>query len=167
MDRQQVGPFDRQLSIGDQDSSREQSNDPELPAVAGSDLVGRKTQMEEVLGGVLRYGVVVSFIILAVGVAGLLFALHASRGRASLSSLIPSASDNVVIMRSLSDVLGHLLRRDPNGVVALGLIVLMITPILRVVVSALLFFLERDRLYVAITLFVLAVLAVSYLIGAA
>lgn len=49
----------------------------------------------------------------------------------------------------------------PVGITQLGLIVLVATPVLRVATSVVGFALEGDRLYVAITLIVLAILLMS------
>ncbi|HVA66720.1 MAG TPA: DUF1634 domain-containing protein [Elusimicrobiota bacterium] len=49
----------------------------------------------------------------------------------------------------------------PAAIMALGLVVLMMTPYVRVVVSTLFFGLKRDWKYLCITLFVLAVLTGS------
>ena len=50
---------------------------------------------------------------------------------------------------------------EPDAVISLGLLLLIATPIMRVAASVLLFLAQRDYRYVAITLFVLAVLLIS------
>ncbi len=55
------------------------------------------------------------------------------------------------------------LRGDPRAFIMLGLLVLIATPIVRVMLSAALFAVERDTFYVAVTLIVLSVLAWSLL----
>ena len=52
-----------------------------------------------------------------------------------------------------------------RGVIQLGVLVLLATPVARVALSVVAFALQRDRLYEAITLVVLAVLAYSLLGG--
>jgi len=52
-----------------------------------------------------------------------------------------------------------------RGVIQLGVLVLLATPVARVAFSALAFAFQRDRLYTGVTLFVLAVLAYSLLGG--
>ena len=49
----------------------------------------------------------------------------------------------------------------PEAVIQLGLLILIATPVARVIFSLVGFALERDRVYMAITLVVLAVLAYS------
>ena len=54
-----------------------------------------------------------------------------------------------------------------QAVAAAGLLLLILTPILRVAVSVLMFALERDRPFVLITAAVLAALVLSFLLGKA
>ena len=49
--------------------------------------------------------------------------------------------------------------------IVLGLVLLIATPVVRVIVSTVAFYRERDRVYVAITLLVLALLLVSFVLG--
>ena len=51
---------------------------------------------------------------------------------------------------------------QPRGIIQLGLLLLIATPILRVVFSVFAFAVEGDRLYVTFTLIVLAVLLYSF-----
>jgi uncharacterized membrane protein len=50
---------------------------------------------------------------------------------------------------------------DPAAVIQVGVLLLIATPVARVVFAVIGFALERDRLYVAVSLAVLAVLAAS------
>jgi uncharacterized membrane protein len=50
-------------------------------------------------------------------------------------------------------------------IIALGLLALLLTPVLRVLVSVVMFALERDWLYTGITLLVFVILIVSFLLG--
>jgi uncharacterized membrane protein len=50
---------------------------------------------------------------------------------------------------------------NPEGIIQLGLLLLIGTPIFRVVVAAVGFFMERDRMYLWVSLTVLAVLLYS------
>jgi uncharacterized membrane protein len=66
---------------------------------------------------------------------------------------------------SLHGVLSGLGRFESHAVVQFGLILLIATPVARVLVSLVAFVLQRDRLYVMITALVLAVLLFSFLLG--
>lgn len=66
---------------------------------------------------------------------------------------------------SLQEVWAGLLGLHPQAFIALGLLLLIATPVLRVAASVVAFAIERDRLYVVITLVVLAILITSFLLG--
>jgi uncharacterized membrane protein len=64
-------------------------------------------------------------------------------------------------LRSVHGVLHSALEGKVEGILQLGLLLLIATPIARVVFSVFAFALEGDRMYVAFTLFVLAILLYS------
>lgn len=64
-------------------------------------------------------------------------------------------------LRSVAGVVGAAVRLESRGLIMLGLLLLLATPVARVVFSVVAFALERDRRYVVITLFVLALLLFS------
>ena len=66
---------------------------------------------------------------------------------------------------SLRDVIEGVRVWRGQAVVALGLTMLILTPILRVAVSIIAFAIERDRVFVAVTSAVLAVLLISFVLG--
>jgi uncharacterized membrane protein len=100
---------------------------------------------ELIISSVLRGGVLLSAAVIAFGV--LLFYLRGSP---------------VFIYPSVWYGLAH---GDPRAIVALGLVLLLATPVVRVAVSIIAFAVSRDRLYVAITALVLAILIFSFLSG--
>jgi len=63
--------------------------------------------------------------------------------------------------RRFWEPLGKVANGEPLAIAQLGLLVLLATPIARVAVSVVAFALERDRIYTAITLAVLAILLAS------
>jgi len=60
---------------------------------------------------------------------------------------------------------GSLVRLRPEGLLSLGILTLLLTPVVRVAISLLGFVKERDRTYVALTAIVLLNLATAFLIG--
>jgi uncharacterized membrane protein len=105
------------------------------------------------ISAVLTIGVVTSAVLVGVGlVTGLIFGWSASLIGASPTSAVPSD------FRALPENLRAL---RPMGIAQLGLVVLLATPVLRVVASVIGFALEGDRLYVAVSAGVLAILLVS------
>ncbi len=117
-----------------------------------------------VIGLVLRYGVVASFVVVALGSA-LLF-LEGQTGYAHLGTAeqLFGARDRSLI--GLSPLLSGVASGKPYAVIDLGLMVLLATPVARVAISTVLFWREGRYAFVAITLTVLAVLLGSMFIVA-
>jgi len=107
--------------------------------------------VERTVKAILLAGIAVSVALMAVGlVLGVAHGTMLPRAMVSLSAL-PSA----------------LARLDPAAYVTLGLIVLVVTPFVRVVGSLVAFAVERDRAYVLITATVLVVMCLGVLLGRA
>lgn len=114
-----------------------------------------RADINDAIGKILRYGVVLSSVVVAAGLALMLLAppsgtpgtlqgtITANFGRPTLS---PSA------------LIAGVAHGSAVGVLQLGLLILVATPITRVAASVLLFLRERDMLYVGVTLLVLAML---------
>jgi uncharacterized membrane protein len=113
-------------------------------------------QLRSVVSWVLTIGVSISAALIAVGFAGsFLVGWRGSlMGQAHLDAPITNFGGLVMGLAALR----------PQAIAQLGLLVLVATPIVRVLASLLAFALERDRLYVAITLGVLAILLASALL---
>ena len=119
--------------------------------------------MNLVIGRVLRYGVIISAAVIIVGTVG----LAASQGSADTSSYLnynPSTVPHDGIDVSLSGLASGLLSFAPFSWIELGVILLIATPVSRVLISVFLFGAERDRMYVLITAVVLALLLFSMLV---
>jgi len=115
----------------------------------------RDYQMDQIISYVLRGGVLLSAGLLILG--ALLYAIGALRsGAPAFPSTYP---------HSLSDVFHGLVQGDPLAILALGLLVLLLTPVARVLISIFAFARERDWLYVGITTLVFLILLVSFLLG--
>jgi uncharacterized membrane protein len=61
-------------------------------------------------------------------------------------------------LRTPGGILGSAMNLDSRGFIQMGLLVLILTPVARVAFSVAAFAVQRDRLYVGVTLIVLAVL---------
>lgn len=105
------------------------------------------------MSGVLIVGVVTSAILIAAGFATSLLVGWDGSLLGSAARATPD-SDFADLVRSLA-------RLQPVAIAQLGLLVLVATPVVRVLASVVGFVLEGDRLYAAITLSVLAILLVS------
>lgn len=64
-------------------------------------------------------------------------------------------------LKSVHGIIGIALTGDPRGIMQLGLLLLIATPIARVMFSAVAFAIDGDRMYVGFTLLVLGVLLYS------
>jgi uncharacterized membrane protein len=113
----------------------------------------RLRQAELAISHVLRGGVVISAAIILLGVVWFYLQMAIS-GHATLT-----------YPHTVVEVAQEFAQGDPLALVALGLLVLLLTPILRVAISIIIFALERDWLYTVITLIVLLILLVSLLLG--
>lgn len=111
---------------------------------------------ELIISGVLRGGVVLSAAIILLGVV--LYYLRNPRANPAIAQPEP-------FPHSLTAVLTGVAHANGLAVIALGLLILLATPVIRVAVSILAFALAGDRLYVAITALVLLILVVSFIAG--
>jgi uncharacterized membrane protein len=118
-----------------------------------------RIDINSIVGSVLRYGVLISAIIMATGVLMILLGLNTPQLPASLTQLVtqnygrPTLDGRVLIEGVIA--------LKPLFILQLGLLTLLATPIIRVGASILLFVAEKDKIYVAVTVFVLAVLLFS------
>ena len=79
--------------------------------------------------------------------------------------LIAQRMDLGTFPHTLAQVWSGLLMLRPQAVIASGLLLLIATPVVTVITSAVAFAVERDRRFVVITLIVLAIMILSLLIG--
>ena len=116
-------------------------------------------RIERILGNLLRAGVIASaLVVLAGGI--LYFIQNGSRiPEFHIFEGVPGCT-----LRNL-DIIGGTLALRGQCVIMVGLLLLIATPIARVLFSAIGFALEGDRIYVVITLVVLALLLLSLLSG--
>lgn len=125
---------------------------------------------ELALSALLRTGVVLSVAVTALGLV-LLFATggqtHLMDGGTSRLIAYPPTASALHVESTLRDVAQGLAAGDPAALIALGLLMLIATPIMRVAASVVLYALEGDYRYVAITLFVLGVLVLGMWLGKA
>jgi uncharacterized membrane protein len=108
-------------------------------------------KIENVVGNLLRAGVFLSAIVV----------LHGS-SRPDYHIFHGEPAD----LRSLSGILHEAVALRGRGIIQLGLLLLIATPIARVAFSVFGFAEERDHMYVSFTLIVLAILLYS-LVGSA
>ena len=125
----------------------------------------RVRRVELVISLVLRVGVVVSLLVVVSGVVEGMVVHPAQRSSPALEHrLLTGLAHYPHSFGALFTGLGH---GDPTALVAAGLLLLVVTPVLRVTVSIFTFVYQRDPRFVVVTSFVLAVLIGSCFLGKA
>lgn len=116
--------------------------------------------VEHVLGNLLRTGVIVSALVVLTG--GVLYL--GQNGGQPRPPLRPFQGQPPQLRR-LFPIFAGAVQQDSPSLIMLGLLLLIATPVARVIFSVVAFALQRDRLYIVFTLVVLAVLLFSQFIG--
>jgi uncharacterized membrane protein len=138
-----------------------------VPLVNTSDAVSRLPprpsnpwndhRIEVILGNLLRGGVVISATVVVWGAC--IYLSHHAFEIANYRVFNGEPAE----FRTIPGVFQSVKNGRGRGFIQLGLLFLIATPIVRVAFSVVAFALERDRMYVAFTLIVLAVLLYSLL----
>jgi uncharacterized membrane protein len=116
-------------------------------------------RMATVVGNVLRSGVTLAGAIVLLG--GIVFLVRHGRALPDYSVFHGEPSD----LCSPRGIVGQAVGLRGRGIIQLGLLLLIATPVMRVVVSWIGFARQRDWLYVAVSTVVLATLVYSFLGG--
>jgi len=111
--------------------------------------------VEEWIGNLLRAGVTLAAAVVLFG-ACVYLARHGHEVP-QYHVFVGAPTD----LRSISGIIKDALAFKSRGLIQLGLLLLIATPVVRVAFSVVAFAMERDRLYVVVTLIVLAVLTYS------
>ncbi len=122
---------------------------------------------ERLISGLLRWGVGVSMAVVMLGVV-VTFMRHPEYvySDADLPALTGRTGQGQ-FTNTLGGVWEGLKAGRGQAIVDAGLILLILTPVMRVGASVVIFLRERDRRYVGITLFVFAMLLLSFVFGKA
>jgi len=112
-------------------------------------------KLESLIGNILRTGVMASAVVVAV--AGGLYLIQHYAEPVHYGTFQMENSN----LRTLHGIVAGASRLRSDATIQLGLLLLIATPIARVALDAIGFYLERDRLYVGVSLTVLAVLIFS------
>jgi uncharacterized membrane protein len=113
--------------------------------------------MAFLLGNLLRAGVLLSAAVVFAG--GCIYLSRHAHEPTNYRVFLGEPSE----FRSIPGVIHSVMNGRGRGLIQLGLLLLIATPITRVAFSILGFALERDHMYVVFTLIVLAVLLYSFL----
>jgi len=118
----------------------------------------KDTDIQVIIGWVLRLGVFISMLVVFVG--GVVYLCRHGNETADYHSFkslpafvqIPGIGNGILNFRG-------------RAIIQMGIILLIATPIVRVIFSAIGFVLEKDYLYIGITMLVLAIIFFSMLSG--
>jgi uncharacterized membrane protein len=116
-------------------------------------------QIEALLGHLLRGGVMLAAVVIMLG--GILYLGRYGMSAPNYHVFRGEPAD----LRTVSGVIMNTLQFRSRGIIQLGLLLLIATPIARVVLSVIGFLKERDGGYVLVTLIVLFLLLYSLLGG--
>ncbi|HEU4553174.1 MAG TPA: DUF1634 domain-containing protein [Chitinophaga sp.] len=115
--------------------------------------------VEVLLGGLLRYGVIISSLVVLAG--GIIYIIR--HGHEVPEYRAFAGPNNR--FDNLPAIVRGALQGHGKEIIQLGVVLLIATPIARILFSVLAFIIEKDYLYIAITLVVLGVITFSMLGG--
>lgn len=114
-------------------------------------------QLETLLSNLLKYGVLLASTVVLIG--GILYLIRHGSEPITYQFFHGEPSE----FRSPSGVIHAVLSGSRRGIIQLGLLLLIATPVLRVIISLLAFIWRREFIYIVVTLLVLASLSYSLL----
>jgi uncharacterized membrane protein len=112
-------------------------------------------RLEGIIGQLLRAGVLLSAAVVAVG--GILYLIRFHAAHVSFRTFVVGGPQ----IRTASGIIRSAAHLQSEGLIQLGLVMLILTPVARVALAVVGFALERDRLYTVVSLIVLAILVFS------
>jgi uncharacterized membrane protein len=113
------------------------------------------SKIEQIVGNLLRTGVMLAAVVVAAG--GVLYLVRHGAESPALHVFQGEPAN----LRTPIGVVTNVCEGSARGVIQLGILLLIATPVARVVFSVFAFGVQRDYTYVCITLLVLAVLFYS------
>jgi len=118
---------------------------------------------EIIISAVLRTGVLASFLLI---VAGMIISfIHHHEYLSSPAELLYLTHPGAAFPHTLRDVFTGLHEMRGQAVVTAGLLLLIVTPVMRVAVSIIIFLHKKDWVFTLITTVVLCLLLASFALG--
>ena len=112
-------------------------------------------QVETSIGNLLRISVIIAALVVLLG--GIIYLVRFMGTHPDYRVFTGEPRD----LRTVSGILRDSLTIHSRGIIQLGLLVLIATPVARVILALFAFALQRDRIYVVVSLIVLTVLIYS------
>lgn len=123
----------------------------------------RVLRVERLVATLLRFGVIAAFLFITGGM--LLSALHQPQLIFSRAEYLRLLSPGAAFPRTVSEVAGGLVHLHGPAVTTAGILLLLTLPALRVLLTGVIFAVQKDRIFVLITFGVLLLLALSVALG--
>lgn len=118
-------------------------------------------ELEQLIGRLLQLGVLIATVVVLAGAVVLL--IHTGHQPAEFHVFRGTPPE----LRSLTGIFTAATHLNSQAIVQLGLVLLILTPTARVALTLGAYLIQRDRLYVIVTLIVLAILLYGLLGGQA
>ncbi|MDN3587072.1 DUF1634 domain-containing protein [Pedobacter aquatilis] len=115
----------------------------------------KEKDIQVLLGTLLRAGVIISMSIVLIG--GVIFLVHNNGAIIDYKVFTPEVSK----FSSVLEILKGVTSLQGDAIVQFGVLMLIFTPIARIVFAIFSFSLEKDYLYVLIGFIILAIIAIS------
>jgi uncharacterized membrane protein len=112
-------------------------------------------RLESIIGRLLQTGVLLAAAVVISG--GALYLIQHHSDRVDYRAFAPGSQD----LRTLPGIVRSAAQFHSEGLIQIGLLLLIATPVARVAMAIAGFALERDRLYTFVSLIVLLILAFS------
>ncbi|HEU0124693.1 DUF1634 domain-containing protein [Flavobacterium sp.] len=115
---------------------------------------------QAIIGNLLRYGVWISLSVAFIG--GIVYLLH---NGSQIEDYSVFKENDRNIFEVIAAIYNGAIQGDGASLIFTGIILLFLTPVLRVLLSLFSFLLEKDYLYVGITLIVILIIIISISFG--
>src|SRR4051812_40156145 len=115
--------------------------------------------IQKMISNILRYGVLTSALFVISG--GIIFLANNAQLTASYAHLEGATFQ----LRNLAGIIAGVKNLQGDAIIQLGVVILIATPIARIVFSVFAFAIEKDYLYVVITVIVLFIIIFSIFSG--
>jgi uncharacterized membrane protein len=125
------------------------------PEMGGHNKGWSDEKVEQIVGNILRFGVAAAALVAMAG--GVLYLIRFGNTMPNYAVFRGEPAD----LRSVPGIFRDVLSFHTRGLIQLGLLLLIATPVGRVVFSVVAFALQRDRTYIVVTLIVLGILLYS------
>ncbi len=115
---------------------------------------------QTIIGNLLRYGVWISLSVAFIG--GIVYLLHNGN---QIEDYTVFKENDRNIFEVIAAIYHGAIQGNGESIIFTGIIFLFLTPVLRVILSLFSFLLEKDYLYVGITLIVISIIIISISFG--